>query len=344
MPQKLVVSRTEELSSRLSTDNLYTVLVRGKGGANFLPPFFILSHLEIEQVVYMSETRGDLNMKSLTKTIKRSSREVKLPDGSLNMAIGIDALRETSKIYHVPQREVEIKALVSGIVPERYLRNFGSIGIDGQIKLLESTVVIVGVGGLGGTIARNLARVGVGRLILVDGDVFTEDNLNRQEFSYEENIGSPKVEMAAKEIERINSSVSLGIVTSRVGEDDLVKILEGKDAAIDALDNISSRFALGRAAKAVKVPVIHGSVAGFVGQVSTIFPEDGGYDAIYGPQKELPERGVEMTLGSLPGIVGTIAAIQSMEVVKILCGTGEGLRGQLLFIDLENITFEIFKL
>ncbi len=260
------------------------------------------------------------------------------------MAIGLDSLREASRIHQVPQREVEIMALASGIVPERYLRNYGSIGAEGQIKLLKSVVVIIGMGGLGGAIARNLSRVGVGGLTLVDGDVFSEDNLNRQEFSYEDNIGKTKVEVAAKEIERINSSVSIEVIGSRVGEGELVKILEGKDAAIDAMDNISSRFALGRAAKAVGVPVVHGSVAGFVGQVSTIFPEDKGYDAIYGPQKELPDTGVEVTLGNLPGIVGTVAAIQSMEAVKVLCGVGGSLRGQLLFIDLENMTFEIFKL
>jgi molybdopterin/thiamine biosynthesis adenylyltransferase len=92
------------------------------------------------------------------------------------------------------------------------------------------------------------------------------------------------------------------------------------------------------------VPVVHGSVAGFVGQVSTIFPEDRGYEAIYGAEKGLPDRGVEVTLGNLPGIVGTVSAIQSMEAVKILCGVGADLRGRLLFIDLENITFEIFRL
>jgi molybdopterin/thiamine biosynthesis adenylyltransferase len=92
------------------------------------------------------------------------------------------------------------------------------------------------------------------------------------------------------------------------------------------------------------VPVVHGSVAGFVGQVSTIFPDDRGYEAIYGTEEGLPERGVEVTLGNLSGIVGTVSAIQSVEAVKVLCGVGESLRGRLLFIDLENMTFEIFRL
>jgi hypothetical protein len=153
----------------------------------------------------MSKTRGDLNTKSLKKTIERSSVETKLPDGSLSMAIGLDALREASDTHHVPQREVEVRALASGVVPERYLRNIGSIGTEGQIKLLESVIVVIGMGGLGGTVAKNLARVGVGGLTLVDGDIFSEDNLNRQEFSYEDSIGKWKVEVAKKESGRINS-------------------------------------------------------------------------------------------------------------------------------------------
>ena len=284
------------------------------------------------------------NSDSMMKTIMELSEVISVPDGSDMRVIEINATKKAAKIHNVPRLKIEIEALSSGVVPRRYLRNHGTFGNQGQVKLLMSNVAIVGIGGLGGTVARNLARVGVGRMTLIDGEVFDESNLNRQEFSLEDNIGRPKVEVAMKEVKRINGAVEVKVHNKYVTGEDLAEILKGVDVAVDALDNIHSRFAMGRAAKALKLPVVHGSVAGFVGQVSTIFPEDGGYENIYGPEDELPERGVEVVLGNLPGVVTTTAALQSVEVTKIILGVGEVLRNKILFFDLESADFETFIL
>ncbi len=280
----------------------------------------------------------------LLEAIRSRAVDVALPSGSTQKTLDLGATRAIAEGHGVSLREVETAALASGIVPRRYLRNLGALGKEGQIALLRSAVAIIGIGGLGGTIALNLARVGVGRLCLVDGDVFSEDNLNRQEFCSEDAIGRPKVQVAAERIRAINSAVEVTTIYRNVGTDDLVELLAGCDAAVDALDNIPSRFALSDAATRLRIPLVHGSVAGFVGQVSSIAPGDAGFTAIFGDRESLPEKGVEVTLGNLPGVVGAIANIQTVEVIKLLIGKGELLSNRLLFIDFEGIVFDIFSL
>ena len=270
------------------------------------------------------------------------SKDISTPDGSVIKTIGLIETIEISEVHGIPRRLVEIEALTQEIVPTRYLRNYGTLGALGQIKLLKSMVGVIGVGGLGGIIVRNLARIGVGSLVLVDGDTFSEDNLNRQEFSTEKTVGRIKVEVAAEEVKQINGAVDVVGIKIEAGEKEFLKILGKADAVVDALDNLPSRFALQRAAVALNIPVVHGSVAGFVGQVSTILPGDSGYSTIYGDEDELPERGVEVSLGNLPGVVGAVASLQSVEVIKILTGLGEAIRNKLLFFDLEAPIFEIF--
>ncbi len=158
--------------------------------------------------------------------------------------ISLDIERELAGRHNVSRRNVQIAALGAGVVPLRYLRNIGTLGIAGQTKLLTSKAAVVGIGGLGGTIARNLARVGVGALILIDGDVFSEDNLNRQEFSSEGAIGRSKDEVACEEIAKINGAVEVTAIGKMVGTDDLIEILPGCGVVVDALDSIPSRFAL----------------------------------------------------------------------------------------------------
>jgi molybdopterin/thiamine biosynthesis adenylyltransferase len=282
--------------------------------------------------------------RELATAVRGRSSATACPDGSAQLTIDLASTAGLAEQYGVQIRQVEIAALSAGVVPRRYLRNFGTLGAEGQAALLAARVAVIGAGGLGGTVARNLARVGVGRLVLVDGDVFTEDNLNRQEFCTEDNLGTPKVEAAAREIGRINGAVEVTAVQSRVGFDELVEILRDCSVAVDALDSIPSRFALSDAATAVGIPLVHGSVAGFVGQVSTMAPEAGGFAAIFGDRRDLPERGVEVSLGNLPGVVGTVASLQTVEVIKLLTGHGEPISGRLLFMDLENCAFDFFDI
>lgn len=244
----------------------------------------------------------------------------------------------------LPKREVEIAALDLEVWPQRYLRNAGSLGLAGQKKLLQSRALLIGVGGLGGTIAQLLARMGLGTLILADGDFFSEDNLNRQAFSLEQNIGQGKVQVACSEILKINAATEVEIFAGFVKENELASLIRGVNVAMDALDNMPTRFLLEKACKEGKVPLVHGAVAGFSGQVTTIYPEDVGFKAFYGESQTIPEKGIEVELGNLAGIVSTVASLQVQEVIKIITGLGRPLRNRLLFLDSLNGSAEIISL
>ena len=244
----------------------------------------------------------------------------------------------------LPKREVEIAALDLEVWPQRYLRNAGSLGLAGQKKLLQSRALLIGVGGLGGTIAQLLARMGLGTLILADGDFFSEDNLNRQAFSLEQNIGQGKVQVACSEILKINAATEVEIFAGFVKENELASLIRGVHVAMDALDNMPTRFLLEKVCKESKVPLVHGAVAGFSGQVTTIYPEDVGFKAFYGESQTTPEKGIEVELGNLAGIVSTVASLQVQEVIKIITGLGRPLRNRLLFLDSLNGSAEIISL
>jgi len=246
--------------------------------------------------------------------------------------------------FGLPKREVEIAALDLEVWPQRYLRNAGSLGLAGQKKLLQSRALLIGVGGLGGTIAQLLARMGLGTLILADGDFFSEDNLNRQTFSLEQNIGQGKVQVACSEILKINAATEVEIFAGFVKENELASLIRGVNVAMDALDNMPTRFLLEKVCKEGKVPLVHGAVAGFSGQVTTIYPEDVGFKAFYGESQTIPEKGIEVELGNLAGIVSTVASLQVQEVIKIITGLGRPLRNRLLFLDSLNGSAEIISL
>ena len=264
---------------------------------------------------------------------KRTYSTLTLPDrDSLAAALGL------------PKKSVEIAALEAGIIPQRYLRNIGSLAISGQLKLLKARALLLGVGGLGGTIGQLLARMGLGTLILADGDFFSEDNLNRQAFSLEQNMGQRKVQAACAEILKINAATEVETFAGFVMENDLPPLIRGVDVAIDALDNMPTRFLLEKGCKEGKVPLVHGAVAGFWGQVTTIYPEDAGLKAFYGESPTTPEKGIEVELGNLAGIVSAVASLQVQEVIKIITGLGRPLRNRLLFLDSLNGSAEIISL
>jgi len=249
-----------------------------------------------------------------------------------------------SSTLGLSKRDLEIAALDLEVWPQRYLRNAGSLGIAGQKKLLQSKALLIGAGGLGGTIAQLLARMGLGALVMADGDSFSEDNLNRQAFSLESTVGSPKVRVAQAEIARINAATEVEVFEGFAGEKEFAALIEGVQVALDALDNMPSRFRLEKACRDARIPLVHGAVAGFTGQVTTIYPEDVGFRAFYGDPQNAPEKGIEVELGNLAGIVSTIASLQVQEAVKVLTGLGRPLRNRLLFIDTLNGVAETISL
>lgn len=227
---------------------------------------------------------------------------------------------------------------------ERYDRNFNTFSPEEQQTLRSSTVVIIGLGGLGGGVCEMLARVGIGKLILVDGDVFEVSNLNRQVLSEERLIGVPKAEAARDRVRAVNSEVEVIHRIEFMDEKNLYEQIRGSDVVMDCLDSIDTRFKLQDAAKKAAVPIVSGAIAGVTGQVTTIFPEDKGYSLIYGEKSRKETKGVETRTGNIAYCALFTAALQSSECVKILLNRGNILRNKLLIAELWANIFEVMDL
>jgi len=241
-------------------------------------------------------------------------------------------LSQLEDTFSLTRHELEIAALESGVVPLRYLRNMGTIGIHGQLALLRSRVAVVGLGGLGGYVLEGLARAGVGHIVAIDGDRFEEHNLNRQLLSCDRLLGASKAQAAADRVALINPAVNVKPLATHVSSDNAPRLLASADAIVDALDNLPDRLTLQAAAQILNKPLVHGAIAGFLGQVLTIMPGDVGLRALY-PKDDVPEHGLEQSLGTPPATPMMIAALQVQETIKLLTGTGEILRNRLLLID-----------
>jgi len=251
-----------------------------------------------------------------------------------------DEIRRLSSRSGVSPLETEIAALEAGIIPLRYRRNIGTLGLEGQLKLLRSCVGVCGLGGLGGHVVELLARMGTGRLILADGDSFEENNLNRQSLCTEEDLGRPKAERAAERVRRVNSSLHVEVHARFLEGGDMADVFTAAQVVVDALDTVSSRLALEEACARLDTPLVHGAIAGEAGQVMTIFPGDPGLKALYSAGED---RGVETLEGNPATTPALVAAIQAQEVIKILCG-GELLRKGFLLIDTSANLYEFIPL
>ena len=230
------------------------------------------------------------------------------------------------------RREAEITLLERGIVPERYGRNIGTLGIDGQLALRRATAVVVGCGGLGGWLAEGLCRLGIGRLRLIDGDVFQGSNLNRQLGCTEHTLGHPKASALAEHLRGVNGAVDIEPLDMHLTETNARHLLDGASVVLDALDSIYARIVLQRAARHCSLPLIHGAIAGWTGQVMTILPDDPGLEAIYGdvpPQ----DHGVENETGTPTPTPMLVAAWMLQECAKLLSNRSMLLRGRLLILD-----------
>lgn len=264
--------------------------------------------------------------------------------GKVDYTISISQVRSLADNFRLSPREIEILALREGIVPERYQRNLGVFSLEEQIKLRQSKVAIIGSGGLGGTVLELLARVGIGKLVIIDKDVIVESNLNRQIIARETNLGKQKVKAALKRIKEINSSIQVKAYATFVNADNVKELVKGTDVVVDALDNLPSRFIIQEACRGLKIPLVHGAIAGFNGQLMTIFPEDKGLELIYGNRNDLPEKGSETKLGSPTVTPAIIATLEAQEVIKILLKRGNLFRNRLLYLDLENGTIDTLEL
>jgi len=250
--------------------------------------------------------------------------------------ISVHEVKDMAEKYTLSPQEVEIASLQEKIVPARYLRNFNTISFADQIQLLLSTIAVIGCGGLGGNIIDMLARLGIGNIIVIDGDIFNESNLNRQLLCTENNIGKEKAETATERIKHINSSINTKTYSQFIDSKNIQKMIQEADLAVDALDNIPSRFVLEKACRYLDIPFIHGAVNGFYGQVSTIFPDDKGLETIYGPSERY-EKQEKTSRVSVTSVTPTlVASFQAQEVIKVLLHKGKPLRNRLLLINLEE--------
>ncbi|HZV82111.1 MAG TPA: HesA/MoeB/ThiF family protein [Geobacteraceae bacterium] len=240
--------------------------------------------------------------------------------------------------FNLPCWVVEELALVLGLLPARYQRNRQTISTRQQLTLFRSRVVVVGCGGLGGYILEELARLGAGTIIAVDPDVFEEHNLNRQLLATPSSLGLPKVVAAAARIAEVNPAVT--VVPYRLAYEPANghELLRGARVVVDALDSISTRLDLADSCADLEIPLVHGAIGGWYGQVTTQFPGDDTLQQIY--RHWASGKGVEQQLGNPSFTPAVVASLQVAEVCKVLLGMGEPLRRRKLVVNLLDMEFE----
>ena len=276
------------------------------------------------------------NSNKITRAITQNA--VTLPDqaGRDRTVIKEQSALDIAAAHKVNLHDIYSIALKKNILPYRYIRNLESITVEEQLKLIESRVSIIGAGGLGGQVITLLARLGVGNLVVVDHDVFDETNLNRQALSSIDVIGKSKAETAKETVGRINPAVNVTAFHSRLDATNANTILTGSNIIVDALDNISDRFTLQDLAKDIEIPLVHGAVAGFEGQLMTIFPDDEGMKNIYNKSRNSgPAQKSPVSILGVPAVTpAIIASYQVMEVLKIILKKENLLRHMLVYMDL----------
>ena len=214
---------------------------------------------------------------------------------------------------------------------ERYSRNMQAFSREEVEAMHEKSVCVIGCGGLGGYVAMSLARFGIGRLVLADGDVFAASNLNRQLFCKETNLGKNKALEAKSALAEINSETRIRVYAHMLTEENCGEIIAGCDVAVDCLDNIPARILLEAGCKDAGIPLIHGAIGGFYGQVCCVFPGDDVLSALYGGRASAP---ADNAAGNPPFTPQLVAAWQCSEALKLLAGRKDVLRKKLLIIDL----------
>ena len=242
--------------------------------------------------------------------------------------------------------KVEVPKTLTAEQRDRYSRHLliPEIGVEGQTKLLESKVLLLGAGGLGSPTALYLAAAGVGTLGVVDDDEVDLSNLQRQVIHTTDRIGVPKVDSAEQSITAINPDVEVVKYKTRLDASNIMEIIDGYDVIVDGADNFPTRYLLNDATVRLGIPVVSASILGFDGQLSVFKPHDGPcYRCLYPvpPPAELaPSCGANGVLGVLPGTMGLL---QATEVVKLVTGAGEPLIGRLLLYEALGATFTELK-
>jgi sulfur-carrier protein adenylyltransferase/sulfurtransferase len=257
----------------------------------------------------------------------------------VSMAGGFNKWKDEGRAWRTPV----------SLTPEqrnRYQRHLllPEVDVAGQSKLLASKVLLIGAGGLGSPAAMYLAAAGVGTLGIIDMDVVDASNLQRQILHNMDRIGERKVDSAKKTLTGINPDVNVVTYDVRLGADNVLQIFDGYDVIVDGTDNFPTRYLVNDASLKLDIPVVHGSIFRFEGQASVYLPHQGPCYRCQVPEPppaELAPSCAEAgVLGVLPGIIGSI---QAMETIKLLLGLGEPLVGRLMAYDALEESFRTFK-
>jgi adenylyltransferase/sulfurtransferase len=229
---------------------------------------------------------------------------------------------------------------------QRYSRHIimPQVGSAGQRKLMEASVLCVGAGGLGSPLAMYLAAAGVGKIGVVDFDVVDITNLQRQLLHRTDSIGKPKVDSAAETLEAINPNVEVVKLPVHLNSENAMDVIKDYDILVDGTDNFPTRYLINDAGVMANKPVVHGSIFMFDGQVTTFLPGKGCYRCLYPappPPGMVPSCSEAGVLGVLPGIIGSLMAIEAM---KLTLGIGKPLVNRLLMFDALDMEFHTVKI
>ncbi len=228
---------------------------------------------------------------------------------------------------------------------DRYSRQImlEEIGYQGQLKLKQAKVCVVGVGGLGNPIVTRLATMGVGNIRIVDRDVIELSNLHRQTMFNEDDVGQVKVETAAKKLRKLNPNIVIEELPVSINDYTAIDVVDGCDVVVDALDSVDARYALNKACIEKKIPFVTGAAVGVTGQSFTILPSESAcYHCLFPALDEdsMPTCSIE---GVHPSILSIIGGIEVSEAVKIITGKEPSLKDKVLHVDLENLIFNFTK-
>lgn len=260
-----------------------------------------------------------------------------LRDRSSNGLLPWSAQFAASQSFSKSVAEVESVALENELLPARYQRNRAMLSLENQRRLFASHVAVIGCGGLGGYVLEQLARLGVGRITAIDPDCFEEHNLNRQLFSSIENLGQPKVAAVVERLGTINPAVTVRACQEAFGLDNGEGLLQGADAVVDCLDNVTIRLELAEVCTLLGVPLVHGAIGGWYGHVCTVLPGALTFDRLYGQNDS--SQGVELEMGNPSFTPAAVASLEVAEVCKLLLDKGSILDDRALSIDLLDMEF-----
>ena len=302
--------------------------------------------------------RGHLEAQIETRIIDKSTPVVVYCAGGVRSAFAVETMQELGYTNVVSMaggfgkwkdegRAWSTPVALSAEQRNRYQRHIllPEVGVAGQAKLLASKVLMLGAGGLGSPAAMYLAAAGVGTIGIVDMDEVDASNLQRQILHNIDRIGDRKVDSAKKTLTMLNPDVDVVTYDTRLAANNIMDIIAGYDVIVDGADNFPSRYLLNDASVKLGIPVVHGSIFRFEGMVSVFHPLHGPTyrDMVPEPPpaEMAPSCAEAGVLGVLPGIVGSI---QALETIKLLLDLGDSLAGRILAIDTTEMTFRTFNL